>query len=286
LVNRGVSDASMQNNASALITWADISSAAGVQYIEIKYTDSFNAAHDTVVTSKLAGQTSTLPVYKLGSLFTYRTAYLPNATAIDTFYTPYQPHSVKADVTQLYLSNVGPSVQGINYDGRFGRLAAPWIANAGALNKNNGNAYGGWAIDPVWDWWGTAGAINWETWGNTPVVDGKIYQVTALPLPAGSYTLTFHYYSEIQQNSSVYCVIAAGNTGIPSLPNLSTALGYTLLFNGANVGTTTPSATEDKSVNFTITTPQSVSIGFLGNIVGNGNPGSYFRLDYIHLIQN
>ncbi|HEY9342179.1 MAG TPA: hypothetical protein VIQ23_11390 [Hanamia sp.] len=31
---------------------------------------------------------------------------------------------------------------------------------------------------------------------------------------------------------------------------------------------------------------QVVSIGFLGNIVANGNPGSYFMVQYIKLIKN
>lgn len=284
LVNRAIVSAAMQkSDGSALVIWGDVNKDAGVQNMEIKYSDKNNVLHDTVVLSATTGLTTSLPIFKAGNTLSYRTAYLPTPTAIDTFYAAYQTHGVQADVTSIYLSNVGPSVQGQNYDGRFGKLAAPWVANAGALNKSNGGGrYGGWAIDPVWDWWGTAGGINWETWGNTPVTDGKVYQVTALPLPAGSYTLTFHYYSEIQQNSSVYCVVAAGNTGIPSVADLSTALGYRLLFNGANIGATSPNATEDKSVSFTITTPQYVSIGFLGNLTAN----NYYRLDYINLIQN
>jgi hypothetical protein len=282
LVNRGVADASMQANGSALISWADVNADAGVQNMEIKYSDSNNVQHDTLIISATTKLTTTLPIYKIGSLFNYKTAYLPNPTAIDTFYVAFQSHSVKADVTGIYLSNAGPGFKRATFDGRWGTLAAPWITNAAAKNKDNGTN-GGYTSD--W-WWGNSGQLNWETWGNTPVTDGKIYQPTALPLPAGSYTVTFHYYSEIQSNSSVYCIAAAGANGIPSLPNLSSALGYAALYNGANVGATSPNLQEDKSFSFTLTSAQVVSIGFLGNLIGNGNPGNYFVVGYIKLIQN
>lgn len=286
LVNRGVADASYQSaSASALLTWADVNSDAGVQNMEITYTDTTGAAHDTTVASVLTGQKTTLPAYKLGSTFNYRTAFLPNATAIDTFYVAFQSHSVKADVTKLYLANAGPNFTGTYGagDGRFGTLNAPWISNAGALNKGSAGAmYGGYEHAG----WQSQGYITWETWGSTPVVDGKIYQSTSSPLPAGSYTVTFNYYSEIQQNSSMYCIVAAGSSGLPSLTGLSTALGSVALYNGAAVGTTSPNLSETKSFNFTLNSPQTVSIGFLGNLVGNGNPGCYVNVSYISLIQN
>ena len=286
LVNRGVADASYQaGNVSALLTWADVNSDAGVQSMEIMYTDTNSVAHDTIVASVLTNMTTSLPAYQLGSTFSYRTAYLPNATAIDTFYVAFQTHSVKADVTKLYLANAGPNFTGTYGagDGRFGTLNAPWISNAGALNKGSAGAmYGGYEHAS----WQGQGYITWESWNNTPVVDGKIYQATSAPLPAGSYTVTFSYYSEIQQNSSMYCIVAAGNGGLPSLSGLSTALGYVALYNGATVGATTPNLSETKSFNFTLSSAQTVSIGFLGNLVGSGNPGCYVNISSISLIQN
>jgi len=286
LVNRGIADASYQKgDGSALITWADVNSDAGVLSMEIRYTDANDVAHDTAVASVPTKQTTSLPIYKLGSALSYTTAYLPNPTAIDTFYLPFQSHSVKADVTAVYLSNAGPNFTGTYGagDGRFGTLNAPWITNTGAMNKGSGSsAYGGYEHAS----WQSQGVLTWETWGNTPVVDGKIYQVTSSPLPAGSYTVTFKYYSEIQQNSSMYCVADAGGSGIPSVADLSTALGSVALFNGATVGATSPNVTETKSFNFTLDAPQVVSIGYLGNLVGNGNPGQYVQIQYIQLIQN
>jgi hypothetical protein len=58
------------------------------------------------------------------------------------------------------------------------------------------------------------------------------------------------------------------------------------MYNSANVGGTSPNSREVRSFTFTLTTPQVVSLGFLGNIVGNGNPGSYFQVFYIKLYKN
>jgi len=58
------------------------------------------------------------------------------------------------------------------------------------------------------------------------------------------------------------------------------------MFNGANIGATSPNVTETRSFNFTLSTAQVVSLGVLGNIVGSGNPGSYFEIRNIYLVQN
>jgi hypothetical protein len=204
---------------------------------------------------------------------------MPDSTAIDTFHTGYQSYFVSVDVTSVYLSNY-TNFGGTNVDGRFGYLNAPWITNASALNKNrNGVAYGGWSTDSRW---GLGGSLTFETWNNTAYADGKIYQVSSDLLPAGTYTASIYYYSEVQQNSSIYFIAAAGDTGIPSVADLSSALGSVELYNGANNGGTSPNREELKSFTFTITTPQVVSIGLLSNLTVN----NYFLGEYIQLIRN
>jgi hypothetical protein len=277
LINRGIAKAELQTDGSALINWADVNADDGVLSMQIKYTDAANKQHDTVVISVASALNTSLPKFKAGSTISYRTAFKPNKTAIDTFYTDYQEHSVKADVTSIYLSNTGPFQRDL-FDGRWGTLSAPWITNAAAKNKDNGTI-GGYSSDG-------GGTINWETWNNTPVVNGIVYQATSSPLPAGNYIVSFDAYSEVQSNSSVYCVAAAGGNGIPVLANLSTALGSINMFNGANVGGTSPNSREVKTFTFTLSSPQVVSIGFLGNIIGNGNPGSYFTVFNIKLYKN
>lgn len=277
LINRGIAKAELQSDGSALINWADVNADDGLLSMEIKYTDVSNKQHDTLITSVPSNLSTSLPRFKAGGVISYRTAFKPNKTAIDTFYADYQDHSVKAEVTSIYLSNTGP-FQRSSFDGRWGTLAAPWVTNAAAKNKDGGTN-GGYSSDG-------GGTINWETWNNTPVVNGIVYQATSSPLPAGTYIVSFDAYSEVQSNSSVYCVAAAGGNGIPVLDQLSTALGYINMFNGANVGATSPNSREVKSFTFTLSSPQVVSIGFLGNIVGKGNPGSYFTVFNIKLYKN
>ena len=265
------------SDAGTTVNWDVIDLSAGPQYTEVQYED--NGTAKTVIVP-VSEATTLLPGVKLVPPLRYRTIFRPDTTCIDTFATALAPHDAIADVTGLYLSNTGPGFQRNTFDGRWGTLAAPWITNTAAKNKDGVN--GGYTSDSRW---GYSGQICWETWGSTPVVDGKIYQVTSAPLPAGTYSLSFQYYSEIQSNSTVHCIVAEGGGGIPSLPALSTALGSAALYNGVPAGATAPSMEETRSIDFILTEPKLVSIGFLGNIAGNGNPGSYFVVRNITLVK-
>lgn len=191
--------------------------------------------------------------------------------------SPIVNPNAAGDLTPYFLKNTGPGFAKSNVSGRWGTLAAPWVTNTAGKNKSG--TYGGYTTDKA-D--GVAGNICWETYGNTPITNGIIYQPTSMPLSVGSYTITFKVYSEIQTDSSVYCVVAAGGNGIPTLANLSTAIASVALPNPAVVGTTNPRVTEIKSFTFNITSPQVVSIGFLGNLTAN----NYFWVSYIKLVKN
>ncbi|BAV04856.1 protein of unknown function [Filimonas lacunae] len=276
LTNRPITRAELLPNGTTEVVWDSFDSTSGAKGAWLIYTTTGNKADSVYVPIRTTG-TTTIPNLKLGTLLTERTLYLPTSTCIDTFYAAAQTIPVKSDVTSLYLSNTGPGFQRGTYDGnRWGTLGTPWNTNAAAKNKSG---YGGYSADE-------GGVINWETWNNSPVIDGIVYQVTSAPLPAGTYTVSFTEYSEIQANSSVYCVAAAGSNGIPVLANLTTALGSVALYNGATIGATSPSQSDTRSFSFTISAPQYVSLGFLGNIVGSGNPGSYFQVKKIQLYSN
>ncbi len=60
---------------------------------EVIYTDSFDETHMLFVPS--GEQVTVLTNYLHGSSFQYRTLYLPEKTAIDTFYTAFRPAKVK-----------------------------------------------------------------------------------------------------------------------------------------------------------------------------------------------
>lgn len=191
------------------------------------------------------------------------------------------------DITPYFLGNTGDTVKGGSFaytgsqvSGRWATLAAPWITNAAAKNKSG---VGGWGKE---QWGIPPGYICWETWGNTPVTDGVIYQPTSMALPAGNYTFSFKYYAEVQTNSTVHAVVAAGGNGIPVLANLATALASAQCYNETAIGATTPNKTETISIPFTLPTSQVVSIGFLGNLAGAATQGAYFRVAWIKLVKN
>jgi hypothetical protein len=106
-----------------------------------------------------------------------------------------------------------------------------------------------------------------------------------MALPAGSYTFSFNYYAEVQTNSTVYGVVAAGGNGIPALADLATALASAKCFNETAIGATTPNRTETISIPFTLATSQVVSIGFLGNLAGAATQGAYFKVAWIKLVK-
>lgn len=187
------------------------------------------------------------------------------------------------NITPYFLSNTGDTTKGggFTYTGslvfnRWGTLAAPWVTNAAAKNKSG---VGGYTKDG-------SGSLCWETWGTTPVTDGIIYQPTSMALPAGSYTFSFNYYAEVQTNSTVYGVVAAGGNGIPVLADLGTALASAKCFNGTAIGATAPNRTETISIPFTLATSQVVSIGFLGNLAGAATQGAYFKVAWIKLVKH
>lgn len=204
--------------------------------------------------------------------------------------TPIINPEAPGNLTPYFMANTGDTTKGGAFvvgsslvANRWGTLGAPWVTNAAAKNKSG---QGGWARE---QWNAQPGFLCLETWGNTPVIDGIIYQPTSMPLPAGNYTVTVKYYSEVQANSLVTLVVNNGGSGIPNTANLSSALASVALANPSAVGTTSPNVTETKSLNFTLSSSGVVSIGFLANLLwGNGsaNPGCYIKVDWIKLIKN
>lgn len=268
LTNR-LGNAALKANNQMELTWNVLDSASGGLGTWVLYTKT-NDMPDSVYVPRTQMFT-TINDFKDQTSLQMRTLYLPTATCIDTFQSKQE--SVKYEITSLYLSNMGPNFAKATQSGRWGTLAAPWVTTAAA--KNKGGTNGGWSSD-------AGNVICWETYANTPVTNGIIYQPTATALPAGKYIVSFDEFSEIQTNSTVYCVAATGATGIPVLADLGTALGYTGLYNGATVGSNKPNLTDTRSFSFTLTSPTIVSIGFLGNLGTN----NYFQVKRVQLFRN
>ncbi len=255
LVNRGIADAAIQPDGSALITWTDVNKDAGIVNMEIKYSDALNTMHDTLIKSVPTGLTTSLPNFKVGNTISYNSLYLPNATAIDKFNVAFQTHNVTADVTSLYFTNYQQTFTSTAASGN-GRWRNPtgWTITSSVQN-HGGN--GGWGSDD-----GTVLAME-SGWGSAQVINGKMFQT--FTLPAGNYTFTINLGNN-GFTSPVYIVAAAGTT-LPDVALVSTnSLGFSSLSN--------------KTFDFKLTQPTQVSIGFVSNMTGN----EYWRVKSVKLL--
>ena len=256
LINRGITKAEVQANNSALINWADVNADAGVIGVQVKFKDNAGNNHDTTIMSIPNGLSASLPDFKAGTSISYRTAFLPNKTAIDTFYTGYDTRAVKAEVTSIYLTNTNqPFAKMPSTDNRWA-VPVGWDVNSPALNHNG---YGGWGSD-------NGSVLVMEgglPWGSSPIVNGKISQTVTLP--AGIYTFSIG----IQEgNASKLFIAAALGTTLPNTDKLATGLASGDWKGGP--------------ISFTLNQSQQVTIGFVGN-VGDNNTGEYFRVNKVQL---
>ena len=255
LVTRGITKAEVQPDNSALINWADVNADAGVIGMQVKFTDNAGIAHDTLFKSTATGLSNSLPDFKSGTSINYRTAFLPNKTAIDTFYTDYQIKSVKAEVTSVYLKNTKqPFAKNFSTDSRWA-VPTDWNVNAAVLNHNG---YGGWGSDN--------GSVlvmegGWA-WGASPIINGKISQTVTLPAGKYSFSITIQ-----EGNASKVFIAAAADTTLPNTDNLSSGLVFANWKNGP--------------ISFTLTQATQVTMGFVATI--GENSGEYFRVNKVQL---
>ena len=255
LTTRGITKAEVQPDNSALINWADVNADAGVIGMQVKFTDNSGINHDTLLQSTASGLSSSLPDFKSGTSLNYRTAFLPNKTAIDTFYTDYQIKSVKAEVTSVYLKNTKqPFAKNYSTDSRWA-VPTGWDVNAAVLNHSG---YGGWGSDN-----GTVLVMEggWN-WGAAPIINGKISQTVTLP--AGKYTFSI----TVQEgNAAKVFIAAAAGASLPNTDNLGSALASADWKGGP--------------ISFTLTQATQVTIGFVATI--GENDGEYFRVNKVQL---
>jgi hypothetical protein len=218
---------------------------------EVKYR---NLAGVTIIKTVLPGMDTTkLESYLSGTKFEFRTLYLPDSLAIDTFYTAWQQKGITADVTSIYLKNAGfPFVAAVMANGRFGTLA-DWTTNSAAKNING---EGGFDNYPGY------GTLAFEYWGTPAINNGKIYQTVTLP--AGKYKLQATVQSITYDLPATYLLAVAG-TGLPDAVNYSQNLGFAKFTNSSLNGKTL-------DADFTVSTQMDVSLGVVSHMVsGNLN---------------
>lgn len=200
--------------SSLTVNLASMDLSSGVIGSELVYTSTTDEQKTVFVPIQSAS--AQIPDFKLGSSYDFRTAYLPESTAIDTFYTAYvtvKPVGVPA------LGNASLPFMASENAGRWGTLAEPWITNEAI--KNHGG-FGGWDAGCCSR---PGNTFNVESgWGSPEVVNGKIYQtVTA---DAGTYLLKVEVYetnfSSGDDQAMAYLTIATGN-GLPDVEEIPTA---------------------------------------------------------------
>jgi len=261
LMNRGINEATTNEDGQTLIRWSGMDRVSGVFATEVIYKDKGGA--DRKIRIPIDSNVTELKNFKLNSNIQYRTLFLPDTLSVDTFYTSYTeryvPKFIKTDVTRNYLKNTGPnmSYSSINSAGRWGILA-DWISNA---SVKNASGFGGYEKRSG------VGYISMEAgWGLVNVPNGLIYQT--LTLPAGTYSFEI---SGLDQNTggSRYIAVAAGAT-LPDVANItSRSIAFSIL--------------DTKILTFTLSETQQVSIGFGGNLTGTSSTGQYFKIGTIKL---
>lgn len=262
LLNRTIKE-SLFDGDSVSLDWNVLDASTGALGCELKYTDNSNSVQ-TVFVNRTDSKTI-LKNYKLGTKFNYRTLFLPDTLAIDTFYSQYQDVSVKSEVTKVYIKNAGPGFA--NSDGGTGRWQTPadWITTADV--RNGGGGVGGLDNGS----WLTTNALSIEAWwGMDPVPNGKIYQTFSLP--AGSYVLTVTA-GDCSTGGTKYITVAAGSS-LPDIGDVpATAIAYRTIAKDS-----------DNTLEFTVTGASTqVAVGLQAGMTAEGNFMKVFKVRLMKL---
>ncbi len=89
-----------ETDASAPLTiqWGNANISGGAYATDVKYTDVNNQVQ--VKRFLIAENTSTINDYKIGTVYQYRTVYIPGVRGIDSFFTPYINQYVSAKLNK------------------------------------------------------------------------------------------------------------------------------------------------------------------------------------------
>ncbi len=180
------------------------------------------------------------------------------------------------EVPENYLNNAQWPFAHSEWDGnRWGNLSGAWVTNEAMRTRGGMGGYdGGWE-GPQND----KQSLGFERWGEgeTPIVNGKLYQTIDLPVGTFRFTMSLAGENPIISNngSDPRYIAAAIGTTLPDIENLSTALASVNFAGLGNDGA--------KSIEFTLDTPAKVSVGFVASFTNkeqNVRP-SWLKLEKI-----
>lgn len=228
-------------NEDLIINYASMDLSSGVFGTEVNYTD-VNDEQNTIIVP-IDSTIAVLDNFKPGSIYTYRTLFLPDETSIDTFSTDFE--EVKPLIAPA-LGNAAVPFLASATSGRWGILAEPWITNEAAKNHSG---YGGW------DQW-NSNIFNMESgWGAPPIINGKIYQVVTADPATYQLKVTIRDTNhDAAAGRGSYFVIAKGD-GLPDFENVETAtevLGYKSILQSSPL---------EYYVTFTVDETTNISVG-------------------------
>jgi len=308
LINMPISDVSLEGT-TATVTWGGLDKTSGAQYMDVSY---INTAGAKARAKKLVNAAiATLLDYKYRSTFDYRTVYLPDTMAIDTFYTAYRTGvNARTDVTATFIANPGKmnpasttgtqfqpvsTTQGAVVAGNAAtwRRLASWTSNAAANNWGTGFDTFGSYVQRTAENVTNFGTMSFEAGKNTttPALNtmnnGKIYQTQLLP--AGEYSLEARVgNASLASTSSLSYFVASVGTQIPDVEALAAKPSMLILANANDASYTQikPTATGlayTITINFTLDHPTQVSFGFVATLIGNTTTNNYLKISGVRM---
>jgi hypothetical protein len=265
LLNRTITTSALTANLETGITLVGMDKATGAFITEVRYLTT--AGDSTSIKVPLTVTDTLLKSHKYGSEVIYRTWYRPDSTCIDTFYTAFAKFQPVSGATWIDLSaklvkNYGSQFQRASWDGSRWGILANWTTSTDVKNTSGGN--GGYELR------GGVGVLSMEGgWGLPAVANGKIYQVVSLPY-AGKWRFTVPI-DDLGTAGTKYIAVNNG-TSLPDFANITTSTYY---YNFSTVA-----AGAKPTIEFTVTSPQDVCIGFVASMP---NTGSYFKVKSVSL---
>lgn len=117
IVNREVSDEVVSEDEGWIVTWEKADTTKGAIFSEIVYKNS--QGEDRSVLALARDISTTITNFKGGTQYKYRTGYIPEVGAVDTFYTDYlertiPPQKMKKDAWTITASSHAADTQAPN----------------------------------------------------------------------------------------------------------------------------------------------------------------------------
>lgn len=245
------------------INFASMDLSTGAYAVEVTYTNTSNVL--TTVQLPIAQSRLDITDFKLGSSFTYKTLFKPNATSIDIF------ESVTTTVTgneMQYLNNNYFPFTRLAYDGARWGTPTEWVVNAAAKNHTvAGVTYGG--LDALY--------FSFESgWGQPAITNGKIYQTMTLPAGTYNYIININATSYVADgNDRGYFIVATGN----SLPDATAVETSTNTVKWERVRNVAPLI---KTLSFTLAADTEVSVGI---VTTSSTAGRHLKINSFKLVK-